>query len=191
MPTQHRFGQEIDQNVRRGPNISPAARHKIIAKREEGVTVRELAAEFGRSKSAIKYTIRTYTKTATTKDQPRSGRPPILSLYQKKIIYRKARATPKIEYSELAEVGVVVNPEGTSSKAPSRTTLWRVLKHKGLSNYRCKKRPKLTAKHAQERLKFQKRWRNFTRDRRTVKFSDECSVQKESGANNEWCFRFP
>jgi transposase-like protein len=68
MPTPRQSGQEIDQNVRRGPNISPAARHRIIAKREEGVSVRELAAEFGRSESAIKYTIRTYTKTATTKD---------------------------------------------------------------------------------------------------------------------------
>jgi hypothetical protein len=75
-------------------------------------------------------------------------------LHQKKIIHQKARTTPKVENSELAEVGVVVNAEGTSSKAPSRTTLWGVLKHKGLSNYRCKKRPKLTAKHAQERLKF-------------------------------------
>jgi transposase len=54
--------------MRRGPNISPAARYKIIAKREEGVTVRELTAEFGRSESVIKYTIRTYTKTATIKD---------------------------------------------------------------------------------------------------------------------------
>jgi hypothetical protein len=68
MPTQRQFGQEIDQNVRRSPNISPVARLKIIAKREEGVAVRELAAEIRQSKSAIKYTIRTYTKTATTKD---------------------------------------------------------------------------------------------------------------------------
>jgi hypothetical protein len=57
MPTQRRFGQEIDQNVCRGPNISRAARHKIIAKREERGTVRELAAEFGQSESAIRYII--------------------------------------------------------------------------------------------------------------------------------------
>jgi transposase len=65
--------------VRRGPNISPADCQRIIAKREEGVPVRELAAEFGRSESAIKYTIRTYTKIPTTEERPRSGRPYILS----------------------------------------------------------------------------------------------------------------
>lgn len=60
MPTQRRFGQEVDGNARRGPNISPADRLRIIAKREVGISVRELAAQFGRSESAIKYTIRTY-----------------------------------------------------------------------------------------------------------------------------------
>jgi methionine aminopeptidase len=62
MVTPRRFGQEIDRNVRRGPNISPAARNTIIASWQRGVTVKELkelAAEFGRSESAIKYTIRT------------------------------------------------------------------------------------------------------------------------------------
>jgi transposase len=105
MPTHRRFGQKLDQNVRRGPNISPGARQAIIAKRKYGASIKELAAEFGQSETAIKYTIRTYSPT-TTQEKPRSGRPHILSLNQKKIIYRKARAAPKIEYSELAKVGV-------------------------------------------------------------------------------------
>jgi hypothetical protein len=87
--------------------------------RECGMTVQELAAEFERSEGAIKYTIQTYAKTGTTQERPRSGRPPILSLHQKKIIYRKACAAPKIEYSELAIVGVFVRPDGTTSKPPS------------------------------------------------------------------------
>lgn len=44
-----------------------------------------------------------YRQTGTTADKPRSGRPPILSLHQKHIIYRKAVAQPKIEYKELAQ----------------------------------------------------------------------------------------
>jgi hypothetical protein len=62
MPTLRRVGQEVDGNARRGPNTSPTGRQRIIAKREAGVTVRERAAEFGRSESTIKYTIHTYTK---------------------------------------------------------------------------------------------------------------------------------
>ncbi|KAA8619986.1 Transposase [Pyrenophora tritici-repentis] len=130
MPPQRRFGQEIDQNVRRGPNISPADRQGIIAKREEGVPVRELAAEFGRSESAIKYTIRTYTKTPTIEERPRSGHPHILSRRLEKIIYRKARAAPKIKYSKLAKDGVFVNADGTTTKPPSHSTLYRVLKRR-------------------------------------------------------------
>jgi transposase len=80
MPTLRQFGQEVAGNARCGPNISPTDRKRIIAKRECGVTVWELAAEFGQSKSVIKYTIHTYTRTGTTQEQPRSGPPPILSV---------------------------------------------------------------------------------------------------------------
>jgi transposase len=161
MPPQRRFGQEIAGNTQRRPNISPADRQKIIAKRECGVTVRELAAEFGRSEGAIKYTIRTYTNTGTTQERPRSGRPPVLSLHQKKIIYRKARAAPKIEYPELARVGVLVQPDGTTSKPPSHSTLYRTLKRAGLTNHRSKKRPKLNRGHVAKRLQFCRQHRHF------------------------------
>jgi hypothetical protein len=42
------FGQEID---------SPAQHNIIIGEQQCGVTIKELAAEFGHSMSAIKYTI--------------------------------------------------------------------------------------------------------------------------------------
>jgi transposase len=161
MPPPRQFGQEIAGNARRGPSISPDERQRIIAKRECGVTVRELAAEFKRSESAIKYTIRTYAKTGTTQEQPRSGWPPILSLHQKKTIYRKARAAPKIEYSELAKVAVLVNPNGTTSKPPCHRTLYRVLKGAGLTNSPCRKRPKLNRGHAAKRLQFCRQYRHF------------------------------
>ena len=32
---------------------------------------------------------------------------------------------------------------------------------------------------------------NFSWRRHIVKFSDECSIQKGSGATTEWCFRYP
>jgi hypothetical protein len=145
MPIQCRFGQELNQNVRRGPNVSPGACHAIIAKREYGASIKELASEFGQSESAIKYTIRTYSPT-TTQEAPRSGRPHILSLDQKKIIYRKARAAPKIEYSELTST--FVNADGTTLKPPSHSTLYWAPKRYGLSNFRCKVRPKLSSVHA-------------------------------------------
>jgi hypothetical protein len=84
-----------------------------------------------------------------------------------------------------------VNVNGTTSKPPSRRTLYWVLKGEGLTNHRCKKRPKLNTRHAAKRLQFVRQYRQFAWGRRTLKFSDECSVQKGAGANQEWCFRFP
>ncbi|KAF2178709.1 hypothetical protein K469DRAFT_717923, partial [Zopfia rhizophila CBS 207.26] len=62
---------------------------------------------------------------------------------------------------------------------------------KGLTNHRCKKRPKLNAAVRALRLKFCQEYRYFNWKRRGVKFSDECSVQRGSGKEAEWCFRYP
>jgi transposase len=191
MPPRRSFGTEISGNARKKPHLTPSQRTVIIAKHEASASLAELASEFGRSKSTIHDTIKRFSLHQTTSDLPRSGRPPRLSSRTKKIIYRKARAASKIEYVELAKEGVVVNANGTTSKPPSRRTLYRVLKGKGLTNYRCKKRPKLNARHAAKRLQFARQYRQFAWGRRTLKFSDECSIQKGAGANQEWCFRFP
>lgn len=176
--------------MRRGPNLTTAQRNQIVGMIDSGCSVKEAASAYARTERCIRDLMKKHHQTGTVEDKPRSGRPPILSLSQKKIIYRKARAAPKIEYTELAQESVFVNAEGTPSKPPSRSTLYRVLKRRGLTNYRCKTRPKLTAKHARERNKFSKLWRHFPWLRRTLKFSDECSIQKGSRANTEWCFRF-
>jgi transposase/transposase-like protein len=190
MPPQRQFGAEISGNARRGPNLTPEERIRIIAKSDAGVKVSELVEEFERSPNCIRTTIRLAKTRTTTQEASRSGRPPILSLHQKKIIYRKARAAPKIEYSDLSQVGVFVNAEGTPSKPPSRSTLYQCLKGYGLTNFRCKKRPKLNRGHVAKRLQFCRQYRHFQWSRQTLKFSDECSVQKGSGHNTEWCFRF-
>jgi transposase len=190
MATPRQFGQELDQNVRRRPNMTVYERDKAIGMLRGGCTVSEVTTHFQRGDQTIRDLKRKYNSTTTTQDKPRSGRPPMLSLHQKKIIYRKIRGKPKTTYKELAEVGTRVNVDGTFEKTPSRSTLYRYLKRRGITKYRCKKRPKLNRGHALKRLQFCKEYRNFQWSRRTLKFSDECSVEKGSGQNNEWCFRF-
>jgi transposase len=131
MPPRREPCAEISENRRRGPNLTPDQRQRIIAKRQCGCTIRELAVEFGRSERAIKYTIRTYASAPTTQEKPRSGRRSILSARTKKLIYRKARSEPKVSYAELAKVAQVYGPDGTPSKPPSRSTLYRILKRCG------------------------------------------------------------
>jgi len=191
MATPRPFGQELDQNVRRRRNISPGTRDRCIGMLQGGMTVQEVAAAIQRSERAIRDLRLEYRQTGSVQDKPRSGRPPVLSKQQKKILFRKVRAAPKIEYSQLSKEAIFVNAEGTPSKPPSRSTLYRALKRHGLTNYKAKKRPNFTRAHALLRLKFAHEYRHFVWVRRTLKFSDECSVQKGSGANQEWCFRYP
>jgi hypothetical protein len=155
----------------------------IIAKREYNASIKKLAAEFGQSASAIN-TLSAPTPT-TTQEKPCSGCPHILSLHQKKIIYRKASAAPKIEYSELAKVGTFVNADGTPLKPPSHSTLYQALKWHGLSNFHCQVRSKLSSVHVRKRRELCKTYRHCPWSCHTLKLSDECSVQKGSGHNQE------
>jgi hypothetical protein len=191
MATQPQFGQELDQNVRRGPNMSVEIRDRIVGMIVSGCSITEAAEAYGWPVRTIHHLYKKYLQTGTTQDRPCRGRPPVLSVNQKKIIYRKACAAPKIEYSKLIEEGVFVNADGTPSKLPSKSTLYHVLKKHGPTNYRCEVRPKLNRRHALKRMKFCRDCRQFPWGRRTLKFSDECSVQKGSGHNQEWCFCYP
>jgi transposase len=86
MATPRQFGQELDQNVRRLRNISPATRDRCIGMLQGGMTVQEVAAAIQRSERAIRDLRLKYRETGSVQDKPRSGRPPILSKQQKKII---------------------------------------------------------------------------------------------------------
>jgi hypothetical protein len=110
MPTQRQFVQELNQIARRGPSLSSSHREQII----------------GMLGGASNYYTRNGRRVWThrllhtqsppqvlSQDRPRSGRPPILSNAQRKIVYRKARATPKIEHSQLAEESIFLNADGT------------------------------------------------------------------------------
>jgi transposase len=152
MPYPRQILQEIDQNVRRKPNLTIGQRDAAVGMSVAGASLKEIADHFGRSPQGIGRLLKKYHSTGTTADKPRSGRPPVLSRHQKKPIYRAARKAPKIEYSKLAEVAVILHPDGTLSKAPSHSTLYRSLKGHGLTNFRSKVRPKLNQGHALKRL---------------------------------------
>jgi hypothetical protein len=171
--------------VRRSPNMSVEIRDRIVGMIISSCSITEAAEAYGWPVCTIHYLYKKYLQTGTTQDRPRSGRPPVLSVNQKKIIYQKARAAPIIEYSKLIEEGMFVNADGTPLKPPSKSTSYRALKRCSLANYWCKVLPKLNRGHAQKRMNFCRDYRQFPWSCRTLKFSDECSVQKESEHNQE------
>jgi hypothetical protein len=87
-----------------------------------------------------------------------------------------------------AAVAVILHPDGNPSRAPSHSTLYPSLKRHGFTNFRCKVQPKLNRGHALKCLQFCREYRNFRCSWHTLKFSDECSVQKGAGHNTERCF---
>jgi transposase len=140
--------------MRRGPNLTVVQRDQIIGMLAAGCTCAEAARAYSRTERCIRDIRTKYAKTSTTEDRPRSRQPPILSLSQKKIIYRKARAAPKIKYSELAQVRVFMNTEDIPSKPPSCSTLYRFLRRRRLINYRTKIRPQLKRIHTHRQRVF-------------------------------------
>jgi transposase len=67
---------------------------------QASATVKEAAASIGCSEHAVRNLRTKYRQTGSVTDKPCSSHPSVLLKQQKKIIYRKARATPKIEYDE-------------------------------------------------------------------------------------------
>jgi transposase len=177
--------QEVGQNVRRKPNLTVCQRNEAVGMSVAGASLKEVADHFGCTPQGIGQLLKKYHSTGTTADKPQSGHPQILSRHQKKIIYWAAQKAPKIEYSKLAEVAEVFHSNGTSLKPLSRSTLYWSLKVKGLTNYRCKLRPKLNRGYALKCLQFCREYRHFRWGQRMLKFSDECSVQKGAGHNTD------
>ncbi|USP79349.1 hypothetical protein yc1106_06623 [Curvularia clavata] len=156
-----------------------------------GAGYREVAEYFHRDATTIRRLHHKYNTTHITADRPRSGRPPVFSDRQKKIIRRIVRKTPKIHHKKLIDEAMFMIPSMPPLKRPCRRTLYRVLAKLNIHKYQCKGRPKLTAEHVKARYAFAQRYRQFPWHRRTIKFSDECSIQKGSGHQREWCFRYP
>jgi hypothetical protein len=74
----------------------------------------------------------------------------------------------------------------------SRNTLKKILKEHGITNWRCKKRPFLTEKAAAARYAWCKERRLWTAEEWGLfMWSDECSVERGRGKDQEWCFRTP
>ena len=87
---------------------------------------------------------------------------------------------PKLTYQDLAkESGVYF----------SKDTLSTILTKHGIAHWRARRRPRLTAEHAQLRLQFAVQ--NINIDWSKVIFSDECSVEMGQGKKRQWAFGYP
>jgi transposase len=67
--------------------MSVEIRDRIVGMINSGCSITEAAETYERPVCTIHYLYKKYLQTGTTQDRPRSGRPPVLSVNQEKIIY--------------------------------------------------------------------------------------------------------
>ncbi|KAF1366177.1 hypothetical protein EJ07DRAFT_93616 [Lizonia empirigonia] len=127
MPQQRSALSETSENPRKRPNLTPTQRIQIISKGKASCSTAELAAEFGCSARTVRRTLQEALTHHNGLEKPQSGRPSALSEHEERVIYRAVRAAPKIEYKELLEVTTIHYLDRTTSKPPSRSTLYRML----------------------------------------------------------------
>jgi transposase len=67
--------------------MSVEIRDCIVEMIISGCSITEAAEAYGQPVCTIRHLYKKYLQTSTTQDRPCSGRPPVLSVNQKKIIY--------------------------------------------------------------------------------------------------------
>ncbi|KAJ5129199.1 uncharacterized protein N7515_005238 [Penicillium bovifimosum] len=170
----------INLNRVKGTELTPHLRGKISSQAEIGIPTATIARHFGLSPSTIQYTLEQEHARADGKTCPRSGRPPILSEGDKRLILRLIKRDPFIVYREIRD---------QSGLTASDDTLLRLVKSSGYGHWKARKRPFLTPEVAAPRYKWALAHRNWMWDDwMRVVWSDECSVEIGKGKRHRWVF---
>lgn len=148
MPSRRRFGTEITGNRRYNHEFSSEARAAIIAKMDEGKSLRSVAREFKTTHGTIQYIKQHWQLTHTTRDNPRSGRPEELTETEKRYIVRLAKKDPDVSWNCL---------RGESGTRVSARTIRRIVRRYFSRKWRAQQRPNITKEATRARLESARR----------------------------------
>ena len=174
---------KISGNRPRNHELSPWQRGLIEGATAVGASTTEVGKALNFTKATVQTTLRRAAERSNGVSKSRFGRPGVLSDRDKRYIIRYARLNPRWTYAKLkVEAGLDC----------SKATLYRTLKSYGLTNWLAKKRPLLTPEVAKKRLDWCLLRAEWTFEQWSkVIWSDECSVEKGSGKQRAWVFRYP
>ncbi len=173
----------ISGNRLKGRDLRPDERGFLLGLSAAGVTPSKIFHQYRVPESTTRSTIALASQRDNQVTQPRSGRPTKLSIRDYRHLIRVARANPRIKYRDLLE---------RSGLSCSKSTVYRALKAYGLTNWLAKKRPLLSPEVAALRLAWCKEREAWTTEQwLKVIWSDECSVERGTGKERAWVFRFP
>ena len=143
MPSTPRPLGPITPNIIRKKHLSPQCRGKIIGASLAGITT----ASISRLLSTPKETVRRVISLADSRPHglplPKSGRPVLYSVQDKRSILRFIRSNPCTKYCDIKSAcGLDI----------SYSTIKRILRKNRITSWRAKKRPALTPLLAAKRL---------------------------------------
>ena len=127
----------------RGPELSTYLRGKIKAASEFGVKNCVISETYKIPSSTIESTLALDSLRINGESLPRSGRPKTYDLRDERHIIRHVRLYPKCTYADVRRACAITLCDNT---------LRAILNDYGIANWRAKKRPFLTEKHAAARL---------------------------------------
>lgn len=163
--------------------LSPHKRARLCSGRTLGAPFQEIAAVYNEKISTVKSTVYRSQKRVSCISNPRSGRPHILTAYDKRHIIRTLNHNPKILQRVLQK---------QCCSHVSKRTLQRYLRTLNISKWKAKKRTLLQPEMAAARLHWAREHINWSiEDWKRVRWSDECTIERGSGKRAEWVFRRP
>ena len=173
----------ISRNIKRGRNLTLYKRGLIAGAQKGGESPAEIAMDTKTNVSTVRYTLKLDSQRIQGVDLTRASRGKSYTKADERHILRIVRAEPKLTYAQ------VILATGVTCKA---RTVKRILKSNGITNWRAKRRPELTAAHAAKRLAWCLKRRGWTKEEwGLVMWSDECSVERGRGKVVDWVFRTP
>jgi len=163
----------ISTNQVRRKELTPFERGQIVALDGVDLSQSKIAKVLKRPRSTIQDALKNSCQNPDGESLSRSGRPPILTPRDRRLLLREVRKHPKLTYKELKKA------TGLHYSTP---TLRKALKEEGITRWIAKKRPKLTPENAKIRLNWARKHRDWgVLQWSKVRFSDECSVELGAG----------
>ena len=183
MPPQRTPLGVISGNRFKGCELSPYIRGQITGARLIGRSFSTIAKALKVDRSTVRYTTLQAPQRVDGQSIPRKPRQKSYTEHDVRSVLRYVRLHPKHTYAQ------VLNDCGVNFKV---STLKRILKEAGITNWRAKRRPLLTEAIAAKRLAWCLSHRGWTAEEwGLIVWSDECSVERGRGKAQEWVFRTP
>jgi transposase len=112
-------------NIRRGPELNPFTRAKIIGAHDFGATPTQIGKRYKLAESTIRSTIELNPERSNGVSKPRSGRPKLYTEREERCILQQVRLYPKCTYADVRRACLVTLCD---------STLRRILKKHGITN---------------------------------------------------------